>query len=56
MDFVNASFAMLGLLGLVIIGLASWITALLFKVRSLENELAGRRLWWERSQRESRNE
>jgi hypothetical protein len=35
-----------------IVSLLSWITCLLLKVRSLEIELAGRRRWHQRSQRD----
>jgi hypothetical protein len=48
--------AILGSLLLIVAGLLSWITLLLLKVGHLERELAARRRWWERSQRESRSD
>jgi hypothetical protein len=56
MDSANGLMAILGSLLLVVAGLLSWITLLLLKVRQLEMELAARRRWWERSQRESRRD
>jgi hypothetical protein len=52
MDSANGLMAVLGSLLLIVAGLLSWITLLLLKVRQLESELAARRRWWERSQRE----
>ena len=56
MDSVNGLLAILGSLLLIVAGLLSWITLLLLRLRQLERELAARRRWWERSQRESRRD
>ena len=56
MDSVNELMAILGSLLLIVAGLLSWITLLLLRLRQLEMELAARRRWWERSQRESRSD
>jgi hypothetical protein len=56
MDSANGLMAILGSLLLLMAGLLSWVTLLLLKVGHLERELAARRRWWERSQRESRRD
>jgi hypothetical protein len=55
MDSVNGFMATIGGLLLIVASLLVWVTLLLHRNEQLEREVAQRRRWWERSQREREN-
>jgi high-affinity Fe2+/Pb2+ permease len=52
MDPVNGFMATIGGLLLIVASLLVWVTLLLHRNEQLEREVAQRRRWWERSQRQ----
>jgi len=55
MDSVNGFMVTIGGLLLIVASLLVWVTLLLHRNEQLEREVAQRRRWWERSQREREN-